>query len=568
MKSRRVLLGVLVLGALLGCAGEKDPVVIHMDGKTFTLSEIVTMYDSRRGYGAWERASEHARRRFVNAVANKEVLVRFVRDLYGDSLTGRWKLMFDRWFEKQVVPRFWESLRDSLRPPRSFIDSLGRVLATEVKYKHILCADEETARKLYEEIRSGADFEEVGRRYSILDPARVSYTEPDWVKASGLKKPLDVVLFEQLRPGEYSPPVQTVTFGWHLVMLDSVRTVGNGLSPEELEKVATNEYRNLKMQEVTAKVRAPYDFVVDERYVPVVAEYMDAVWDSVNRVKARGTDPDYRGLKPPSHRLKPEDYKNVLVRWRDSSFTVADFINSLWYVDLDYWPTVGDEGKIARQIVKRMIRWSSFHEAKKRGINKDPEMLRLARNKKDELLAERYHKEYLEKYRDEEITETELHNYWEQHKEKYRSKDLVGYGFLRFPADRKDPADEAYEMLMDGTDMRIVATHMEKKEKRVEFEWMLDVTDGPPYYEITEVALRFTGTPEKPTYTPPQLINGDWYVLRIYHRSKPNTLTFDQAREMVRRDYIREKMDRELESRLEELRRKFHVRIDWGPVLS
>lgn len=73
----------------------------------------------------------------------------------------------------------------------------------------------------YAELRSGASFEQVARRYSDEEATRERGGELGWVKESEVVRDFARVAFG-MPPGQYSLPVRT-SFGWHVIKVERVR---------------------------------------------------------------------------------------------------------------------------------------------------------------------------------------------------------------------------------------------------------------------------------------------------------------------------------------------------------
>lgn len=73
----------------------------------------------------------------------------------------------------------------------------------------------------YAELRAGADFAQIARRYSDEEGSREKGGELGWVKESDVVREFARVAFS-LPPGQFSYPVRT-SFGWHIIKVDRVR---------------------------------------------------------------------------------------------------------------------------------------------------------------------------------------------------------------------------------------------------------------------------------------------------------------------------------------------------------
>jgi len=96
----------------------------------------------------------------------------------------------------------------------------------EIKARHILVATEAQANKVIEELKSGKDFAEVAKKYSI-DPAAkdggrlLQADGRDWLPRGTFEKSFEHVLFK-IPKGEVGGPMKT-QFGWHVLKVEDLR---------------------------------------------------------------------------------------------------------------------------------------------------------------------------------------------------------------------------------------------------------------------------------------------------------------------------------------------------------
>jgi peptidyl-prolyl cis-trans isomerase C len=96
----------------------------------------------------------------------------------------------------------------------------------EIKVRHILVKTEAEANKALEEAKSGKDFAELAKKYSI-DPAAASggvlaqADGRDWLPKGTFEKSFEYTVF-QIPKGQIGGPVKT-QFGWHVLKVEDRR---------------------------------------------------------------------------------------------------------------------------------------------------------------------------------------------------------------------------------------------------------------------------------------------------------------------------------------------------------
>jgi peptidyl-prolyl cis-trans isomerase C len=97
-------------------------------------------------------------------------------------------------------------------------EAAGKTGETEVHARHILVADEATAKKIIAELKKGADFAALSKQYSKDPGAAQQGGDLGYFKKGDMVPEFSAVAFS-LKDGEVSPnPVKT-QFGWHVIQV-------------------------------------------------------------------------------------------------------------------------------------------------------------------------------------------------------------------------------------------------------------------------------------------------------------------------------------------------------------
>jgi hypothetical protein len=446
------------------------------------------------------------------------------------------------------------------------IDSLRAVLKEERYLRQAVCQDESLAREIYQKAKAGGDFEQIVRPYIERHPDKVGWADVRWVLRTRLADPIAVALFDKLqKPGEVAEPVHTVRYGWHVIELHDVRAADETARQAEADMVAHRLIRGAAVVRHSEELKKRYGNHVFAEGLDPIMRHFAAMYDSL-QTKNRGAMVDFQAVTPPVERFSQAELALPLAKWKDGTMSVGEFLETLRKIDLDFWPTVGDTAKIRSQIARRIARLGHMEEAEAARTADDPVFQPELRRKRQELYLDRFHGEHLAIY-GQRVTEADVADYWQKHGEEYRSRDLVGYSFLRFPPEDKDLATKIHQKLLQGVEWPLAASEARRADPNVISEGPIDPTDGPPYPDITALALKYDMQPNgQNTITEPLALGNDLVVLRITFRSRPQTLSFERAKDFVMRDLQRLAMEDTLTAAVESLKKTLHLKINWKAI--
>jgi hypothetical protein len=566
MRRVRFVVGLAVLAiviALGACAHRAaDPAVISLDGRTVPLSELRSEYDRINGLDQWQKATPEARRRFVDLYANKELLVRHAEKLYGPELTGRERIIYDRWLEKQENARYWKNWREAIPIPKSVTDSLRATLAEQRYLRQAVCQDETDAQTIYSRVRAGGDIEKVGKAYAASHPNQVAWADLGWAFRPRLATPIATVLFGQLKTvGEVAAPIRTQRYGWHVIELHGIRPADPAERDAEVDLEARRLVRGTAVANRNAETARAVGAKIDPQGLAVMMRGFAAMYDSLVH-KTPGAPVDFQALEPPVERFSATELAMPLVRVSGEMMSLGGFLESLRKIDLDFWPTTGDTAKIGLQVRLRLERLQIMKDADAAKTTEAPDFQSDIRRKRQELYLDRFYREHLEVY-GRKVNDADVAAFWQARGEAYRSRDLVGYSFIRFPPEDRGLATTTYNRIQEGMEWPLAASGARRADPNVIFEAQVDPTDGPPFPDVTTLALKYETGPEgRPIVTEPLELGSEFVILRILFRSHPETLTFETAKPFVLRDLQRLAVEDTLKANLDSLKKSLRLKID------
>lgn len=189
----------------------------------------------------------------LDQVIDREALVIAARKQGLDKdpkVQEQMRLADDRVLQNALLSReIGPTLNEAAVRARYDQEFAGKPGPEEVHAEHILVPTKEEAEKVLAELKGGADFAELARKYS-KDPAAANGGDLGWFKKGDMVPAFSDAAFS-LKPGETVPePVQT-QFGWHVIKVLDKRQA----PPPPFEQVQ-NDIRQQMIREGVTKVVA------------------------------------------------------------------------------------------------------------------------------------------------------------------------------------------------------------------------------------------------------------------------------------------------------------------------
>jgi hypothetical protein len=378
----RLASGLALFLLLGGCQKAPPDAVVALRDFHLTLPQVAGIFEERNGAGSFDTASVATRERFVRTLADREILLRVARREV-PNLTGRQARQYRVMHEKFLYREMLNHRRTNFKlPPAAVAENVPR-LQRQARVRQFAIMDMPTAQEAARAIEAGSSFEALANRFasrtgaSARGGAKAGAVAPKWVERTvrvddrRVPPPLVVdALLRDLKPGSLVGP--TMTMEGYLV----TQVLGYEPLPEATDSVWVDRAEHaleglayMNVYEVwmdSLKKSAGYGFH-PEGY-PIVQERFAAFWDSVDGLGRAGVRYDFQSAAAPVGGLTAERQATPLYDFYGPR-TVADYLQGLDSVDLDYWPTRGSAEKINRQIEARLNRLLLRHEAFRIGLN-------------------------------------------------------------------------------------------------------------------------------------------------------------------------------------------------------
>ena len=124
----------------------------------------------------------------------------------------------------------------------------------EFKARHILVEKEDQAKKILEDLKKGAKFEDLAKKQSKDPGSGANGGDLDWANPSSFVPEFSEALIK-LKKGETTPAPVKSQFGWHVIRLDDIRQAALP-KLEEVKPQVEQQLTQQKLQKYQEELRA------------------------------------------------------------------------------------------------------------------------------------------------------------------------------------------------------------------------------------------------------------------------------------------------------------------------
>ncbi len=252
-----LLLVLFSFGFIYGCKGEEasessDTMTADDSGEFAKINDEVITNNEYQAYAKAKRASQPDANFTDKAIADELIATELLRqEAVNAGIADRPEIIEQ--IKRQESNILINTLMTEKFADLSFTEEelkaeYDRLLSlsdfNEYKARHILLQSEEDANAVIEELKAGANFEELAKAKS-QGPSAPNGGDLGWFKAETMV-PAFAKAVREMEKGVYSTTAVNTRFGWHVILLEDKRSTDQ----PNFEDVKQNIQQNLTRQSV------------------------------------------------------------------------------------------------------------------------------------------------------------------------------------------------------------------------------------------------------------------------------------------------------------------------------
>ncbi len=390
---------LLAFGLATGCGSAAEQAAVSMRDWSLTAEDVARACAEIRGPGVFDSMSVQRRVDFAQALADREILLRLARqeNVTIDRRRERRGYRID--YEKTLIREFRSDLRRRFRPSKADEDrDLPRLLRA-AETEQFLVIHRERAAQAAEALRGGRDFLQTAAAFSDVSPppgrpapppVRSMRVRIDDRQAPGVI--LNEALLRDLPPGGVSGPIQMPegTIFLRVLGYEPIAEASDTSWVRQAKQALANLLWVDRSRAWSDSLKQASGLASHPESYPLIAERFMAWWDSIESVRSEGFIIDALEFRPPTWRFTAEELARPVYDLRGRTHGIADYLSSLEEIDLEYWPGMTSQAKLAAQFDARIERILLADEAARRGFTEGDALQQALRRVEEKWMLESY----------------------------------------------------------------------------------------------------------------------------------------------------------------------------------
>lgn len=393
----------------------------------------------------------------------------------------------------------------------------------------------DTAWMLYKQLKSGANFEELAKKYSQDPRSAMNGGDIGFFERERLQPKIAETFFGMQKDSVSEPMV--FNYGIHIFKVTDKKPF-----PEysEIEKDLKNQYQQMRYQsdykKYTDRLRKQYQIRIDSAAVKSLISHLDTT--------------KIAGNESWKDTLTAEQVTNILIHTTDRPWTVKDFINKVTTTDeyrnyaltpSNIWTLVTKLGDVV-----------AMEQYARHAGERYPRLAQLQKEYEDGALLFRIEQD--EVIKKVAVNDSILQEYYSKHANEYRWPARANFAEIYVPSDSM--AKALYRKVFGKKDFLELA---QQYTARPEYKEKKGVWGFQPF-DYNELYLK-ASTMAIDSITPPFKYQTGWSIIKMLGKDSAQVKTFEEAMPEVSSAYQEVATKQREQEWLGELKKKYPVVI-------
>ncbi len=533
---------LLLTGLLLfNCAGPEldEKTVALVGGERITADELLMNYEMLPNLAAAKRG-EAALQAHLDLLIQKKLFVKEGRRLNFHQTPEVRRIV--NWLRDEELRKalYRSEIEVAAMPTENELLDAFHKGNLQLHVRHVFVKTERQMQVIQEALGRGIPWEEIAQ--VVFQDSILAKNGGDlgWVSLGGLESSLEDTAYA-LSVGKISEPVRT-RFGYHLVqVLDARKNIFTNQHDFENQKSQlTREVERRKAKKLSAEfIKSFMDGQKVELYNPafdlLVSQIRTHVIDS--RLSEQNFLPPMkdRELKNLETGLN-SDNNEILITYNGGQWTISDFLEKLGNLPIARRPVMVSPTRFRKDLGNMIQDDFLAREARRRGLEKDPEVAREVRNWEDEYTFSALWQSILDTM---SVPEEQLQKFFQQHSARYWIPEQVHVQEILVKT--LPEAANLLKKLKNGAKFSALAKKYTLRTANPDSVGDLGWISSGQMGRISEVAFQL-----KPgQFSSPIQVAGGFSIIQLLGKRPQRNKTIQEAREEVLAD-LRQEMSGEM----------------------
>ncbi|HEX9916671.1 MAG TPA: peptidylprolyl isomerase [candidate division Zixibacteria bacterium] len=546
------LLLVLMVFGLVGCAKRENKVVAKMENREITLGELENRFFTQMKMAAASGMDIPKQEDILEDMIKREVLIisAYKRDLDKDQkidtlLKEREKsLLMDELFKVEILSKS--------KPTDSEVKSFYNKLKEKIRARHILVKTKTEAGSIYNQLKKGANFEQLAKEKSIDKQSGQQGGDLGFFSWGNMVEPFQKTAFA-LKKGEISKPVKT-QFGWHIIKLEEREKA----EPPDFQSNKEAYAQNLERMKQTELInqyleglKKRENFKVDSLTFNILltkASQLDST--TGERRVVGGISVDI---------FTPQERQALLVQYRGGKMSLEDFALKFNLLPANSRMNGFGDREGLKELAYQMLLPDLLVEAARlRGIDKSKSYRKKFLDIKEAQMASKLVNEFI--LDTVKVTPEEVEKYYQEHKNLYFVPPQVHIQEILLGS--KQEADEVLKKVKSGADFSRLAQEKTLRTYSKDKAGDLGYIQEAQFPELFKAGLKLRkGEVGGPIYSKESMLGEEYSIIKLLDKKEGKQTSFAEVREYVGETALREKQNKVLEDWIEKAKASMKLAV-------